>query len=33
MVVPKLEKVSPISPTIFQKIGENWRNLEKFEEV
>jgi hypothetical protein len=33
MVVPKLEKVSPISPTIFQKIREIWRSLEKFGEV
>jgi hypothetical protein len=33
MAVPKLEKVSPISPTILQKIGEVWRSLETFGEV
>jgi hypothetical protein len=33
MVVPKLEKVSPISPKDLQFFGEVWRSLEKFGEV
>jgi hypothetical protein len=32
MAVPKLKKVSPISPKVLQKIGEVWRSLEKFGE-
>ncbi len=33
MVVPKLEKVFPISPKDLQFFGEVWRNLESLERV